>query len=107
MRKSHGVPVMFVASLICTPVVCAEPTRLKCEAWHPRLGQNADKSFAIDLAARTCAGQPCSISDVEFKWQEQGGRYTFAMNRKSGEGTLVYQGELLFSYKNCALAPGN
>ena len=106
MTNVYGVPLIFFASLVCAPVVGAEPARLKCEEWHPRLGQNADKYFAIDLTAKTCAGQPCSISDTEFKWQEEGGRITIAVNRQSGEGTRVFQGELLFSYKNCALTLG-
>ena len=101
MTKNHALSLMVIA-LLSAPSVGAEPTSLKCEEWHPRLGQNADKSFAIDLGAKTCAGQPCSISDTEFKWQEQGGRYTIAINRRSGDGTLVYQAELLFTYKNCA-----
>jgi len=46
------------------------------------------------------------ISDEDFKWQEQGGRYDLAINRKSGDGKVVYQGELLFSYKNCTLISG-
>ncbi|MEP7284117.1 MAG: hypothetical protein ABI696_19230 [Rubrivivax sp.] len=106
MTKRHTTLVLctVVPSILASAAVGAEPAKLKCEEWHPRLGQNADKSFAIDVAAKTCAGQPCSMSDTEFKWQEQQGRYMTTINRQSGEGTLIYLGELLFSYKNCALA---
>ena len=106
MAKVRGVPLMVVAALMASTAFGAQPRKMTCEEWHPRLGQNADKVFAVDLEAKTCAGQPCSVSDAEFKWQEQGGRYTIAVNRQSGEGTLVYMGDLLFAYKNCALAAG-
>jgi hypothetical protein len=106
MKRLHASFLVAVAVLMGAPAAEAEPTKLKCEEWHPRLGQNPDKLFAIDLDAKTCNGQPCSMSDAEFKWQEQNGRYETTINRRSGDGTLVYQGELLFSYKNCILTSG-
>jgi len=53
--------------------------------------------LTVDLDAKTCDGKPCSISDAEFKWQEQNGRYEIAVNRRTGDGTFVNMGELLFS----------
>jgi hypothetical protein len=82
----------------------AEPIKLTCEAWHPRLGQNPDATFVIDVAAKKCNGQPCSISDSEIKWQEQNGKYEFTINRASRDGTYLNLGDLLLSYKNCAPA---
>lgn len=106
MTKPHAFLPIAVAVLLATPAFGGEPMKLRCDEWHPRLGQNPDKLFIVDLEAKTCNGKPCSISDSEFKWQEQNGRYKTTVNRRSGDGTLVYQGELLFSYKNCALLPG-
>ena len=86
---------------VCTSVVRAEVVTLKCEEWHPRLGQMADKVIAIDASAKTCNGQPCIISDTELKWNEQNGRVSVVVNRTAGEGTVVYQGDLAATYKNC------
>jgi hypothetical protein len=55
---------------------------------------------------KKCNGQPCFVSDGEFKWQEQNGKYEFTINRLSREGTYMNLGELLFSYKNCMPAVG-
>jgi hypothetical protein len=101
MTKLRAFPLVALTVLLGAPAIGSEPTKLKCEVWHPRLGQNPDKLFAIDLDTKTCNGQPCSMSDTEFKWQEQNGRYETTVNRRSGDGTFVYQGELVFSYKNC------
>jgi hypothetical protein len=99
--------LLFTTAFFVTPSAgSADTSTLRCEEWHPRLGQNPDKVFAIDLSSKTCNGQPCMISDEDFKWQEQGGRYDVAINRKSGEGKVVLQGELLFSYKSCTLVSG-
>ncbi len=106
MRKLLAYPLLAVAGLLGASALSAEPAKLKCEEWHPRLGQNPDKVFSIDLDAKTCNGQPCSMSDAEFKWQELNGRYETTINRRSGDGTFFSQGELVFSYKNCALTPG-
>ena len=46
-------------------VVGAETIVLVCENWHKRLGQLEDRTFTIDLEARTCNGQPCAISDSD------------------------------------------
>ena len=105
MTKLHAALFVVATVLIAAKAVGAESGKLKCEEWHPRLGQNADKLFAIDFDAKTCNGQPCSISDVEFKWQEQNGRYETILNRLTGEGTFSYQGEMLFSYRSCTLGP--
>lgn len=95
-----ALPVLTV----CTSVAGAEVVTLKCEEWHPRLGQMADKTIAIDFSAKTCSGQPCVISDTELKWSDQNGRVVVVVNRTAGEGTVVYQGDLAALYKNCKVA---
>jgi hypothetical protein len=66
----------------------------------------ADKTIAIDLSAKTCSGQPCIISDAELKWSDQNGRVSVVVNRTAGEGTVVYQGDLAATYKNCKVTAG-
>jgi hypothetical protein len=105
MTGYRKIPWAIAALLDTSIVMGAEISMLKCEEWHPRLGQVADKSFAMDLTAKTCNGQPCAISQAQFKWSEGNGRYEFTFDRASGEGTRFYTGELVFSYKNCKLSP--
>jgi hypothetical protein len=94
------------ALVVAAAASAADVAALKCESWHPRLGQNPDVSFAIDFAAKTCDRQPCAISDAAFKWQGLNGRSDVVMDRTTGEGTVTYLGELLFTYKNCSLPGG-
>ena len=103
MTKFHALLLMTASLSVPAWAGGTDTATLRCEEWHPRLGQNPDKVFAIDLSSKTCNGQPCTISDEDFKWQEQNGRYDLVINRKSGDGKVVLQGELLFSYKNCRL----
>jgi len=105
MTVFRKMPWVAAALLGTNFVMGAEMSMLKCEEWHPRLGQSADKSFAIDLKAKTCNGQPCAISEAQFKWSEGNGRYELTFDRASGEGTRLISGELVFSYKNCKFAP--
>lgn len=79
----------------------AETVHLKCEFWHPRLGQQDDKTLVVDLAARTCNGEPCKISDSELVWKEEGGRADLKIDRIAGEGSMTYLSELLGQFKNC------
>ena len=104
MMKGHVACATAVLAMAAT-ASAADVAALKCEEWHPRLGQNPDVSFAINFAAKTCAGQPCEISDAAFKWQGQNGRYDLSIDRASGQGKVTYLGDLLFSYKNCSLDP--
>jgi hypothetical protein len=106
MTVFRKTPWAVAALLSPNFVMGAEMSILKCEEWHPRLGQLADKSFAIDLTAKTCSGQPCAISEAQFKWSEGNGQYELAFDRASGEGTRFVSGQLVFSYKNCKFAPG-
>jgi hypothetical protein len=106
MNKRYAFSLIATAVLMDASAIGAESATLKCEEWHPRLGQNPDRTFAIDLAAKTCNGNPCSISEGEFKWQEHNGRYEVVVNRRTGDGTFFSQGDLVFSFKNCALATG-
>jgi len=84
----------------------AETVRLRCEFWHPNLGQQDDRTRAIDLAARTCNGEPCNgepckISDSELAWKAEGGRADLKVDRIAGEGSLTYMSESLGQFKNC------
>ena len=99
--------VSLVALLVATGAngLRAEPIRYTCEVWHPRLGQNPDATFVIDPVMKKCNGQPCFVSDGEFKWQEQNGKYEFTINRLSREGTYMNLGELLFSYVGAGVDP--
>jgi outer membrane biogenesis lipoprotein LolB len=106
MTKLFAFLVATASLSICTHAAGAETATLKCEQWHPRLGQIADQTHAIDFTAKTCNGQPCAISENALRWQEQNGRAEIAINRTLGEGTLVYQGEAMASYKNCKLNVG-
>ena len=101
MPKIYASLVAATAFLTGTCAIGAETATLKCEEWHPRMGQLADKVHVIDFTAKTCNGQPCAISENALRWQEQNGRAEIAINRDSGEGTLVYLGEAMASYKNC------
>ena len=94
---------LCAASAACAQTVANRPATLKCEEWHPRLGQLADRTHRIDFAAKTCNGQSCAISDGEFKWQDQNGQVEVTINRASGEGRLIYRGELTANFKNCKL----
>jgi len=93
--------------LVAAPAIGAAPVTLNCEEWHPRLGQNAEKRVTIDFDAKTCNGAPCLISEAELRWKEQNDRYAFVVDRVSGEGSMSYQGEVLFVYKKCTPAAGN
>jgi hypothetical protein len=103
MTNLRTILLVATALPVSTFALSAETSTLKCEEWHPRLGQIADKSIPIDLTAKTCNGQPCNVSDAEFKWKEQNGQAEFTINRTSGEGSVVYQGAAASSYKNCKL----
>ena len=83
------------------PAVNAEKLEVKCEYWHKRLGQLDDKTNRIDLDARTCNGHPCTISDTEFKWQEEAGRWDLRIDRVTGEGTISYLSDVIADQKNC------
>jgi len=83
------------------PAVSAEKLEVKCEYWHKRLGQLEDRTNRIDLDARTCNGQPCAISDAEFKWQEEGGRADLRIDRIAGNGTVTYLSDVIADQKNC------
>jgi hypothetical protein len=104
---NHARAWLAVAVLVAASAFGAAPAKLNCETWHPRIGQSEDKPVAIDFDARTCNGEPCLISDAELRWKEQNERYVFVVNRLSGEGSMSYQGEVLFLLKKCALAAGN
>ena len=102
----RSLSLTATALAACTSIFGAEVVTLRCEEWHPRLGQMADKTIAIDVSAKTCNGQPCSISDAELKWSDQNGRVVVVVNRAAGEGTVVYQGDLAAMYKNCKAGTG-
>ncbi|MCU0966616.1 MAG: hypothetical protein MUF08_16570 [Burkholderiaceae bacterium] len=91
-----------IATLSCTFAAAAAPIQHACESWHPRLGQAPDDfKFALDLAAKRCSGEPCTITDKELTWSIQGGRYTVTINRLTNEGQMIREGELLAVLKNC------
>ena len=100
MTNAHVLLTIAVLAL-GTPTVSAETVQMKCEFWHKRLGQLEDKTHTIDFDARTCNGQPCKISDTELKWQQQGGREEFKIDRVAGEGTVSILGDEMAHYKNC------
>jgi len=106
MSKPYASIAAAAALLTVTSAIGAESATLKCEQWHPRMGQLADKLHIIDFTAKTCNGQPCAISETALRWQDENGRIEIAIDRTSGEGTLVYQGEAMASYKNCKLTIG-
>ena len=83
------------------PTASAEKLEVKCEYWHKRLGQLDDRTHRIDMDARTCNGQPCTISDTEFKWQEEAGRADLRIDRVAGEGTVSYLSDAIADQKNC------
>lgn len=106
MKTVRAFMLTATVLLTGTPVIGAEVVTLKCEEWHPRLGQMADKTIAIDSSAKTCNRLPCTISDTELKWNDQNGRAEVVVNRTAGEGTVVYQGDVAALYKNCKVIPG-
>ena len=99
---------MFLAGVsIISAAAIAGPTRYACESWHPRLGQAPeDYKYALDLEAKLCSGEPCTITDQQIKWSVQGGRYTITIDRSTNEGQIDREGELLTVLKNCRLASG-
>jgi hypothetical protein len=93
-----GVSILSVAAT-------AGPIQHACESWHPRLGQAPeDYKYALDLEAKRCGGEPCTITDTELMWSVKGGRYT--INRTTNDGQIVREGELLTVLKNCRPASG-
>lgn len=93
-------------SIICA-TAAATPTQYTCEFWHPRLGQMPqDYKYALDLEAKRCRGEPCTITEKELTWSAEGGRYTITINRLTNEGQITREGELLTVLKNCQLEPG-
>jgi hypothetical protein len=100
MRNARVLLTIAVLAL-GTHTVSAETVQLRCEFWHKRLGQLDDKTHVIDFDARTCNGQPCKISDTELKWQDEGGRAEFKIDRVAGEGTLTVLSDEMALYKNC------
>jgi len=77
------------------PTVSAGKLEVKCEYWHKRLGQLDAKTNRIDLDARICNGQPCTISDTEIKWQEEAGRADLRIDRVAGEGLVSYLSDVI------------
>ena len=99
--------LVFAGISIFSVAATAEPSHYACESWHPRLGQAPeDYKYALDLEAKRCSGEPCTITDVELKWSVQGGRYTITINRSTNEGQIIREGELLTILKNCRPATG-
>jgi hypothetical protein len=86
---NRHVLCLLVAVAVCCSNVHAETLRLVCESWHPRLGQTNDFALAIDLEAKRCNGEPCTITDNEFSWTAQGGRYVGTVNRLTREGRIT------------------
>ena len=76
--------------VLSTTISGAASISLVCENWHPRLGQVDDRTFSIDVEQQTCNGQKCKVSDEEFRWNEQGDRYEYLINRKTGEGYIYF-----------------
>lgn len=66
MTKIYASLLTMTALCVTVSARGADTSTLRCEEWHPRLGQNPDKLFAIDLSSKTCNGQPCVISDEDF-----------------------------------------
>jgi hypothetical protein len=87
--RLHTLSLATTSALFVTTTIAA-PVRFVCENWHPRLGQVNDATFLIDVEQQVCNGQKCRITDDEFKWSEQGERYEFVINRKTGEGHVYY-----------------
>jgi len=54
MKTFHASAAMM--ALLGASALGAEPTKLTCEERHPRLGQNPDRVFVVDLEAKTCNG---------------------------------------------------
>jgi len=99
---------LFLAGVsIFSAAAIAGPSQYACESWHPRLGQAPeDYKYALDLEAKLCSGEPCTITDQEIKWSAQGGRYTIPINRSTNEGQIDREGELITVLKNCRPASG-
>ena len=92
---------LAAALALCGGAASEQTPQLVCENWHLRLGQMADRSFTIDLDAKTCNGQACQVSANELSWQEQGGRYAYTINRSTGEGSFSSNSQEVAQYKNC------
>lgn len=105
MNFRTSLPVVGVSFL--SVAATAGPIQHACESWHPRLGQAPeDYKYALDVEAKRCGGEPCTITDTELKWSVQGGRYTITINRTTNDGQIVREGELLTVLKNCRPASG-
>lgn len=87
--KPHALALLAALSAPATVSVAAT-IRLACENWHPRMGQVNDVAISVDTEKNTCNGQPCKITDDEFKWSEQGDRYEWVVNRKTGIGHIYF-----------------
>jgi len=105
LNLGPSLPVAAVCFL--SVAATAGPIQHACESWHPRLGQAPeDYTYALDVEAKRCGGEPCMITDMELKWSVQGGRYTITINRTTNDGQIVREGELLTVLKNCRPASG-
>jgi hypothetical protein len=105
-KQMKRYQILFLVPVLACAVSAAnaEVVQLKCEYWHKRLGQLADKTYAIDFDAKTCNGQPCKITDAELKWTEEGGRMELTISRVTGEGTQLVLSEEIALYKSCSSA---
>ncbi|MBL8351812.1 MAG: hypothetical protein JNL87_16050 [Burkholderiaceae bacterium] len=100
-------PLLFAGACSFSLAATAGPSHHQCESWHPRLGQAAeDCKYTLDLEARRCSGEPCTITDTELEWSVQGGRYTMSISRSTHKAKMVRVGELLAALENCRPAPG-
>ena len=99
--------VLVAGSSCLCMAAAAGPAQYTCEFWHPRLGHMPeDFKYALDIEAKRCGGEPCTITDKELAWSMQGGRYTVTISRSTNEGQVVREGELLTILKNCRPATG-
>ncbi len=98
----YRILLLVSALAFAASAVNAEVVLLKCEYWHKRLGQLADRTYAIDFDAKTCNGQPCRITDTELKWTEEGGRMELTISRATGDGTQLMMSDETALYKNCS-----
>jgi hypothetical protein len=48
MTKPQVFSLLAIAVLLAAPAFGGEPMKMRCEEWHPRLGQNPDKFFTVD-----------------------------------------------------------
>jgi hypothetical protein len=102
MAKSRFLFALPLA--LWTLQVLAETVQLTCENWHSRLGRLEDRTFQVNFDAQTCNGQPCTISDAELKWQQEGGLMEITINRVTGEGRLSVASQESALYKKCKVA---